>query len=220
MIVPSIDLQDSQAVQLIGGETKALDAGDPRPIARRYGRVGEIAVVDLDAALGRGSNAAVIEELQTLGIPPGKTVWIPNGVELPDPCALDPEAKRRFRERLRLDQAQQVLVFSGRLSAEKGLFEILTAWEKISKKFPRAKLFILGEGGAQRSVEKDLKQRVSEKNLKDSVEFTGRVDSVLPYLIAAGPAVVSGMLRAAIPRDRPPAWFTALSHRVRSLLPR
>ena len=63
MIVPSIDLQDGQAVQLIGGETKALDAGDPRPLARRYGLVGEIAVVDLDAALGKGSNAAVVEEL-------------------------------------------------------------------------------------------------------------------------------------------------------------
>jgi phosphoribosyl-ATP pyrophosphohydrolase/phosphoribosyl-AMP cyclohydrolase len=66
MIVPSIDLQDGQAVQLIGGEDKALDAGDPRPLAKRYGVVGEIAVVDLDAALGRGSNAAVIEDLLEL----------------------------------------------------------------------------------------------------------------------------------------------------------
>ena len=63
MIVPSIDLQDGHAVQLIGGETKALDAGDPRPLARRYGLVGGIAVVDLDAALGTGSNAAVVEDL-------------------------------------------------------------------------------------------------------------------------------------------------------------
>jgi phosphoribosyl-ATP pyrophosphohydrolase len=66
MIVPSIDLQDGHAVQLIGGEKKALDAGDPRPIATAYGRVGEIAVVDLDAALGRGSNAAVTAELIAL----------------------------------------------------------------------------------------------------------------------------------------------------------
>ncbi len=63
MLVPSIDLEAGSAVQLIGGEAKALDAGDPRPLARRFGRVGEIAVVDLDAALGRGSNAALIEEL-------------------------------------------------------------------------------------------------------------------------------------------------------------
>jgi phosphoribosyl-ATP pyrophosphohydrolase len=66
MIVPSIDLQDGHAVQLVGGEQKVLDAGDPRPLARRYGLVGEIAVVDLDAALGKGSNAAVIEDLVAL----------------------------------------------------------------------------------------------------------------------------------------------------------
>jgi phosphoribosyl-AMP cyclohydrolase / phosphoribosyl-ATP pyrophosphohydrolase len=63
MIVPSIDLQGGHAVQLIGGETRALDAGDPRPLARLYGRVGEVAVIDLDAALGQGTNTAVIEDL-------------------------------------------------------------------------------------------------------------------------------------------------------------
>jgi phosphoribosyl-ATP pyrophosphohydrolase len=63
MIIPSIDLQDGQAVQLIGGEKKALDAGDPRPLAERFGRVGEVAVVDLDAALGQGDNSALIQDL-------------------------------------------------------------------------------------------------------------------------------------------------------------
>ena len=63
MIVPSIDLMDGRAVQLVQGRRKVLDAGDPRPIAERFGRVGEVAVVDLDAALGRGSNTGVIEEL-------------------------------------------------------------------------------------------------------------------------------------------------------------
>ncbi|WGF89944.1 phosphoribosyl-ATP diphosphatase [Marinivivus vitaminiproducens] len=63
MLVPSIDLMDGHAVQLIGGEEKALDAGDPAPVAARFGRVGEVAVIDLDAALGRGSNAGVIKAL-------------------------------------------------------------------------------------------------------------------------------------------------------------
>ena len=63
MIVPSIDLMDGQAVQLVQGRRKVLEAGDPRPLAERFGRVGEVAVVDLDAALGRGSNTDVIEEL-------------------------------------------------------------------------------------------------------------------------------------------------------------
>lgn len=66
MIVPSIDIMDGSTVQLIGGREKALDAGDPRPIARRFARVGEIAVIDLDAALSRGTNARLIEQLLSI----------------------------------------------------------------------------------------------------------------------------------------------------------
>lgn len=66
MIVPSIDLMDGQTVQLVQGSRKALNAGDPLPIAERFGMVGEIAVIDLDAAMGRGSNAPLIEPLLEL----------------------------------------------------------------------------------------------------------------------------------------------------------
>lgn len=63
MLIPSIDIMNGQAVQLIGGRELAVEAGDPRPLADRFGRLGDIAVVDLDAALGRGSNEAIILEL-------------------------------------------------------------------------------------------------------------------------------------------------------------
>jgi phosphoribosyl-ATP pyrophosphohydrolase len=63
MIVPSIDLMSGNAVQLVGGEEQAIDAGDPLPIAERFSVAGELAVIDLDAALGRGSNAGVMREL-------------------------------------------------------------------------------------------------------------------------------------------------------------
>ena len=63
MLIPPIDLMDGNAVQLVGGAEPALDAGDPRPLAERFGRIGEIAVIDLDAALGRGTNEAVIRDL-------------------------------------------------------------------------------------------------------------------------------------------------------------
>lgn len=61
MIVPSIDIRGGQAVQLIGGRDLAIEAGDPLVWADRFGRVGEVAVVDLDAALGTGDNTAIIE---------------------------------------------------------------------------------------------------------------------------------------------------------------
>ncbi|TNE91708.1 MAG: histidinol dehydrogenase [Deltaproteobacteria bacterium] len=61
MIVPSIDIQGGQAVQLVGGKDLAIEAGDPLAWADRFGIVGEVAVVDLDAALGKGENTALIE---------------------------------------------------------------------------------------------------------------------------------------------------------------
>ncbi len=66
MIVPSIDLMNGQAVQLVGGKDFELSAGDPRPLAKQFAVVGETAVVDLDAALGQGTNEDTIRDLLTL----------------------------------------------------------------------------------------------------------------------------------------------------------
>ncbi|RMH25712.1 MAG: phosphoribosyl-ATP diphosphatase [Planctomycetota bacterium] len=67
MIIPSIDLMYGNAVQLVGGQRLEIDAGDPRPIMERFRIVGEVAVIDLDAALGQGSNADTIAELCQMG---------------------------------------------------------------------------------------------------------------------------------------------------------
>lgn len=63
MIIPSIDLQDGKAVQLIGGKDFAIDGGDPHNWAREFGLASEIGVIDLDAAMGKGSNRDVIVSL-------------------------------------------------------------------------------------------------------------------------------------------------------------
>lgn len=66
MIVPSVDIRGGRAVQLERGDELRVDAGDPRPIAERFGRVGEIAAIDLDAAMGTGTNRETIESLLPL----------------------------------------------------------------------------------------------------------------------------------------------------------
>lgn len=63
MIIPSIDLVGGNAVQLVGGERQAIDAGDPLDILDRFSRVGEVAVVDIDAARGEGDNSELIAEM-------------------------------------------------------------------------------------------------------------------------------------------------------------
>jgi len=63
MIVPSIDIMGGRAVQLRRGKEFVLDGGDPIARLEEFSIAGEVAVVDLDAALGRGSNAEQIRNL-------------------------------------------------------------------------------------------------------------------------------------------------------------
>jgi len=61
MILPCIDLMDGKVVQLIQGREKALEGDSPEEMLRRFAGFPEIQVIDLDAALGRGSNDALVK---------------------------------------------------------------------------------------------------------------------------------------------------------------
>lgn len=65
MIYPSIDLLGGQVVQLRGGDPNdcALALDDVFGVAERLARHGELAIIDLDAALGRGDNLALVAKL-------------------------------------------------------------------------------------------------------------------------------------------------------------
>jgi len=64
MIIPSIDLMRGRAVQLRRGAERVLTSPeDPLDLARRFAFYGEVAVVDLDAALGRGTNRDLVRAL-------------------------------------------------------------------------------------------------------------------------------------------------------------
>ena len=63
MIIPCIDLMGGVVVQLVQGERKALEAGPPFAMLSRFAQFPEIQVIDLDAAMGTGTNETIVAQL-------------------------------------------------------------------------------------------------------------------------------------------------------------
>ena len=63
MIIPCIDLMGGKVVQLVQGREKALEGGTPEEMLQRFAAFPEIQVIDLDAAIGSGSNDGLVEFL-------------------------------------------------------------------------------------------------------------------------------------------------------------
>jgi phosphoribosylformimino-5-aminoimidazole carboxamide ribotide isomerase len=63
MIVPCIDLMDGKVVQLVQGREKALEVDSVDEMIARFAGFPEIQVIDLDAALGRGSNDDLVRHI-------------------------------------------------------------------------------------------------------------------------------------------------------------
>jgi phosphoribosylformimino-5-aminoimidazole carboxamide ribotide isomerase len=63
MIIPCIDLMDGKVVQLVQGREKALEGAAPLEMVRRFAAFPEIQVIDLDAAIGKGSNDELVRLL-------------------------------------------------------------------------------------------------------------------------------------------------------------
>lgn len=61
MIIPCIDLMDGKAVQLEQGKTLKIQRDDFDALIDKFRRFGQINVIDLDAAMGKGSNLEKIE---------------------------------------------------------------------------------------------------------------------------------------------------------------
>ena len=62
MLIPSIDLMGGKIVQLVQGESKALEFSDFDEWIARFSSFPMVQLIDLDAAKGEGSNAQLISE--------------------------------------------------------------------------------------------------------------------------------------------------------------
>lgn len=63
MLIPSIDLMGGKVVQLVQGKKKALEFNDFEEWVAKFSKYPLVQLIDLDAAIGTGDNAALVEEI-------------------------------------------------------------------------------------------------------------------------------------------------------------
>ena len=63
MLIPAIDLKDGAVVQLVQGERLAIRDEDITKWVTRFSRFPKVQVIDLDAAMGKGDNLAIVRSI-------------------------------------------------------------------------------------------------------------------------------------------------------------
>ena len=63
MLIPCIDLQEGKAVQLVHGRKRELAIADVMSLLLKFNKYEWLHVIDLDAAMGKGSNSDLTREL-------------------------------------------------------------------------------------------------------------------------------------------------------------
>src|SRR3989344_4917908 len=134
------------------------------------------------------SNAIKKEILTTLN-PKLKIDVVSMGVDSKkfNPRQRDDSIKKKYKI------GEEFLLFVGRLAEKKGVKYLLEAMPDVLKKFPKAKLLIVGSG----PLEKELKEIHKNLKLKDSVVFTGAIaNAELPKYYATADIFVGPSIEA------------------------
>jgi glycosyltransferase involved in cell wall biosynthesis len=126
-----------------------------------------------------------------------KFKWIPTGVDLD---LFRPMEKKKVRKSYGFHEKDEIIIFSGRLSRNKGLDLLLESFKLLSDEIPAARLVMVGDG----EQKKYLTDRVSELQIKDRAFFLGEKSrSELPMIlncadIFALPSFVEGFPMAVL----------------------
>ncbi len=129
---------------------------------------------------------AVADELREAGYPTDKLHLIPNGVALPANPATDSQqlARQALAEAnhdLVATPEESVVVYTGRLDRNKGLYDLINAWPEVTKRSPRCHLWLVGEGPDRDK----LFQQIKDLDLQGQVVLPGAFDDVEEVLRAA-----------------------------------
>ncbi|NLX97682.1 MAG: glycosyltransferase family 4 protein [Rhodopirellula sp.] len=196
---------DYDAVYVSGLKQEAYAAvravGRRRPVvlrAEQAGRGGDC-LWQIDAFCGRrvkteclrarlfvGRTPGVCRELVAAGYPRHRIRYVPDGVSIPpqrdwDRKAAAREALAGANPSLRVPPWAPVALFAGPLQRSQGLGGLLDAWAPVSRRWPNARLWLVGAG----PFHAELSERIEAGNLSDRVILAGQFDTLDEFLAAA-----------------------------------
>jgi len=126
------------------------------------------------------------EALAARGIPPRQIQEIPNGIDFRTFHPVSTADKLKLRQKLSIPHDQTVFIYTGRLSAAKGLPLLIEVWSTLIVQYPDIYLVILGSSvDTFDTCEEYLHAYIQTHQLMASVTLAGTSDRVDEYLQAA-----------------------------------
>jgi len=129
-----------------------------------------------------GNSNAVVDFYANAGIPRERLTCIPSGIGDEEPPPVDPATIRRS---FQLDPGCPLVLFVGRLAPQKGVKDLIAAFDLLQHIRPDYRLLIAGDG----PLRADLDDLASAFRLNPMVRFLGHRDDV-PSLLAAADLLV------------------------------
>ena len=100
---------------------------------------------------------------------PGKITVVRNGICLDEAIGRPHATRQQLRSQWYIDENEKIIVFSGRISNQKGVEYLLAAFRQLLKSDSQCRLFIIGDG----SITSSLSQC---RDIWTKVSFTGYAD--------------------------------------------
>ena len=120
-------------------------------------------------------SSEIRQELIRCGADPGRVTTVLNGIDHRK-FRRDPARVAGARAALGAEPDNIVIGAVGRLEPQKRFDLLLEAFAVISRRFPRARLFIVGDGSSRRALDEQIKSL----QLGDRCRLVGHVDDVVP----------------------------------------
>lgn len=105
-------------------------------------------------------NRSLKRDLEKRGFPKKKLRVLGGGIEFAGIASVKAQKKLTFDA-----------VFVGRLHEAKGVFDTIPIWTQVTKKLPKAKLVLIGDGPV--NLKKRLTREIEKANLSDNVKLLG-----------------------------------------------